>query len=341
MAKITYTDKVSVATGSNEVNEWRDNNANEVKSVVNSNDSVSISTSNTVLFDRIQGYRHGSWVTPITGTIILNTAGSVEGGCAVVVWNGSSSPTFTGGTIQSYSGNITESGTYSIYIHYLNGRFNVNVFNVEGHTEVDLHLFSDDFAGTTINLTKWDDNQIAGVSITQNDGLILTPSGAGDGVLYDSYLIAKNTVTLAAETIVTFDIQSDDDTDTADYHIGLWGGTDATITTDRFGGINTSAVDQQAHLGIKTGETLKYSQTFYSILTTKTIKISIKSDAIRTYIWGGSDWGTATGYTATGFDLDGLSWYPIIASNNKTGKTTAVNIYNFVVTNVDFLTQRP
>jgi len=133
MAKITYTDKVSLASsGSPDINTWRDNDANEVKTVVNTNDTITTSTSNTVAFDRIQGYRHGSWATPLVGTIVLNTSGAVEGGCAVVIWNGSSNPTISGGTVQSLSGEITESGTYSIYFHYINGRFNVNIFNVSG-----------------------------------------------------------------------------------------------------------------------------------------------------------------------------------------------------------------
>ena len=102
-----------------------DNNFSEIG-------TVSISTSNTMLFDKIGGYRHGTWATPLTGALVLDTTGAVEGGCAVAIWNGSSNPTISGGTIESLSGNITTSGTYSIYFHYLNGRFNVNIFNVSG-----------------------------------------------------------------------------------------------------------------------------------------------------------------------------------------------------------------
>ena len=161
MAKITYTDKVSIApSGSPDINTWRDNDANEIKTVVNSNDTVSTSTSNTVLFDRIQGYRHGTWATPIVGTIALNTAGAVEGACAVVIWNGSANPTISGGNVQAISGDITVSGTYSIYFHYINGRINVNIFNVDGQVAPDntppatMEITSVDFSPATMEITS-------------------------------------------------------------------------------------------------------------------------------------------------------------------------------------------
>lgn len=90
------------------------------------------STSNTLSFHNTAGVRHGTFAIPITGNLILNTTGSVEGGTVVIVWSGSSDPSFSSGTVQSYSGGITSAGTYSIYVHYLNGRFNVNIFNVDG-----------------------------------------------------------------------------------------------------------------------------------------------------------------------------------------------------------------
>ena len=211
MAKITYTDKVSLASsGSPDINTWRDNDANEVKTVVNANDTVSTSTSNTVSFDRIQGYRHGSWGVPITGSITLNTSGAVEGGCAVVIWNGSTSPTFIGGTIQSYSGDITESGTYTVYIHYINGRFNVNVFNVEGYIDVGTStvLFKDTFDGLTIDTTtNWTlTNPFpAGAIYSQNNELILQADGSGSAVLGEDNLTGKVAYDIGTTKTLTFE----------------------------------------------------------------------------------------------------------------------------------------
>lgn len=90
------------------------------------------SKSNTLSFHNTAGVRHGTWSIPITGNLVLSSSGLVEGGVVVVIWNGSSNPSITGGTIQSWSGLIDTLGTYSIYIHYINGRFNINIFNVDG-----------------------------------------------------------------------------------------------------------------------------------------------------------------------------------------------------------------
>ena len=101
------------------------------------------STSNTVLFDRIFGYTHGTWDTPITGSITVDLTGAKDGACACVIWSGSSNPTISGvGYVLNKSqGTITEAGTYTIYLHYINptgvsgdGKFNVSFFGVDTAT---------------------------------------------------------------------------------------------------------------------------------------------------------------------------------------------------------------
>lgn len=92
---------------------------------------IETSLSSTMFFHNTAGVRHGTWTTPITGTLTIDPSGAVEGGTVVVIWSGSSNPTIVGGIIQSYGGDITINGIYSIYIHYLNGRYNVNIFNSE------------------------------------------------------------------------------------------------------------------------------------------------------------------------------------------------------------------
>ena len=92
---------------------------------------IEASTSNTITFAKLNNSR-GTWTTPITGAIVIDLTDAVDNAAGVVIWSGSSNPTITGGTIQNTSGVITTAGTYSIYFHYLDGRFNVNIFNVSG-----------------------------------------------------------------------------------------------------------------------------------------------------------------------------------------------------------------
>jgi len=92
--------------------------------------SSGTSSSNTLLFtNAVAGIIHGTWDIPIVGDLTIDLTDSVEGGCVAVIWSGSVNPIITGGTIQSLSGEITEQGIYTIYFHYLRGRFNVNIFN--------------------------------------------------------------------------------------------------------------------------------------------------------------------------------------------------------------------
>lgn len=85
-----------------------------------------------IYFDDTAGYSHADWDTPDTGDITVDLTTAVEGGCAVMVWSGDANPTIHGCVIQSYSGLITVQGIYSIYFHFIKGRMNVNIFNVEG-----------------------------------------------------------------------------------------------------------------------------------------------------------------------------------------------------------------
>lgn len=85
-----------------------------------------------IYMDDTAGYAHADWDNQDTGDITVNLDNAVEGGCAVMIWSGDTNPNIAGCIIQSYSGLITQQGTYSIYFHYLQGRMNVNIFNVEG-----------------------------------------------------------------------------------------------------------------------------------------------------------------------------------------------------------------
>lgn len=95
----------------------------------------SASTSNTIKFDKPEGYIHGTWSAPITGALVIDDTGATEGVLSVIIWQGSSNPAITGGAIEQLSGEITVLDTYSIYISYIDGRFNINIFNVANDTE--------------------------------------------------------------------------------------------------------------------------------------------------------------------------------------------------------------
>lgn len=134
MSKITYENKVGIEPKTIAINQCQDIDLNMIKNVVNDNDTCVVSTTLPMLFDKTSaGRRYGTFDDPITGAIAISQTGIEEGGCAVIIWLGDANPLITGGVIQSMAGDITEEGIYSIYFHHLNGRFNVNIFNVTGN----------------------------------------------------------------------------------------------------------------------------------------------------------------------------------------------------------------
>lgn len=160
MSKITYQNKVGIEPKTVAINQWQDVDANQVKEVVNNNDTCLVSVSFPAIFDKTSsGRRYGSFASPLTGAITLSTSGAQEGGCVVVVWSGASNPLIIGGVVQNISGTITDDGIYSIYFHYLNGRFNVLIFNPQGETppvvipDPPTALQVDSISDTSIDLT--------------------------------------------------------------------------------------------------------------------------------------------------------------------------------------------
>ena len=131
MSKITYPTKYKTVPETVHAEQWWAEDANEVKAIVNENDTVENEQTHIVKFDRIQGREYGSWGLPIQGNIVLDPSNQVNGGCCVVLWRGAVNPTFTGGTINYISGEITADGVYSVYIHYLQGLYNVNIFDAD------------------------------------------------------------------------------------------------------------------------------------------------------------------------------------------------------------------
>lgn len=129
MSRITYENKVGIEPKTIAINQAQDIDFNMIKDVVNENDECSVSELGPILFDKTSaGRRFGSFAKPLIGTIELSTVNSQEGGMAMIVWEGSDTPIFIGGTVITLKGYVIEQGIYSIYIHFLNNGFNVNIF---------------------------------------------------------------------------------------------------------------------------------------------------------------------------------------------------------------------
>ena len=342
MAKITYTDKVALDTpGGNEENQWRDNNANEVKTIVNEN-AESHNIIGTVYLDKTAGNWVNTYSSPTSATIAINATGAINGGCAGVWHNG------TELNLTSIK-NLLITGTYLansinlIWFIYdtVSDIIIVNIqseFILQG-ADSTIFMFEDNFSGITIDLTKWNDNQTANCPISQNNNLTLTPSGSVNETNYISSLVGKETFVLGTEVYVTFDIQHSDQNNSTNWEVGITKDVDSTDTTNRLVIANSGTAGAITQLAIKSGESIKVTAPLVDISTTKTIKLSMTGDGLKTELWSGS-WSVVA-LISSSWDLDGEVWRAVIANTDTVGITDALIIDNFIVTDTDFLTQRP
>lgn len=333
MTKITYGTKTAIVPQVSHATQLWAEDVNEIKTVVNANDTVDTSASATVLFDEITGYRHGTWVIPITGDITLDETGAVEGGVAVVIWRGASNPTFLSGTVQSESGIITEDGVYSIYIHYLNGRFNVNIFNVEDPGQVAF-LFSDTFDGSTIDTAKWAEVENT-LALTQNNELI----GIADttaGSTYDSSLTGQSSIALTSIAAISFDLDAVP-SQLGLYSIGITKDSDQTNNVDRIAILRSTSSGNVILQMRESSVNTKSETVSLDISTAKTFKITITGSTVKWWYWNTS-WtqlGTSGTHTSTG------NWFPGIAGNSNSGESLTIHVDNYYITDADFSTQYP
>lgn len=336
MTKITYGDKTPVVPQVSHSTQWWAEDINETKSVVNANDTVDTDATATVLFDQVTGYRHGTWGTPITGDITLDETGAVEGGVAVVIWRGSSNPTYLGGgTIQSEAGVITIDGKYSIYIHYINGRFNINIFNVTEPGAVA--LFEDDFTGSTIDTAKWDVTipTPANYTITQSEILILTPQANINGTVLENNVRGDDAITLSDIEAVSFDIVNTDQTNNY-YQVGLTKDATPSSNIDKIV-VNRTITAGNTQIVVRdTSVNTLQTDVVLDLSTIKTFKITNLAGTIEFWYWNGS-WITmgSVAHTLVG------NWYPVIGGRDDTSASGDVRIDNFYVSDTDFSTQRP
>lgn len=91
------------------------------------NDITAASAAGSVRLNKPGGNIYGDWGTPVTGNITIDTTGWVNGGTSVVIWSGSSTPTISGATVVAQYGEITEAGTYAIYMMRVNNGVVINI----------------------------------------------------------------------------------------------------------------------------------------------------------------------------------------------------------------------
>lgn len=334
MTKITYGTKTAVEPQVAHATQWWADDANEVKTTVNENDTVDTSTSATVLFDQVTGCRHGTWANPITGDITLDETGVVEGGCAVVIWRGATNPIFIGGTIQSTSGVITVDGIYSVYLMYINGRFNVNIFNVANPGAV--FIFSDLFTGGTIDTAKWTIvNPASEVVFSQNNELIETTDGtATSGVLAD-YLYSA-AFTLPTEAYLSFDILMNNQA----YKWGVGFIKQADPSADRIVFQDNAQATILGTYMYENSVNIDSATDFTSgdKTVSQSYRIKVTASAVVMQKWNGSAW--ATGKTVNTAVFTGV-WNIAIFGRSLSGTVGDVRIDNIYMTDTTFSTKYP
>lgn len=102
--------------------------SNLIDSFHHKEDASEQSSSNTLFFhNAFAGVTHGTWVSPITGPLVIDQTNAVDGGVVAIIWQGDSNPSFSGGLINTIVGNISQLGIHTIYIHRINGRYNINI----------------------------------------------------------------------------------------------------------------------------------------------------------------------------------------------------------------------
>ena len=90
-----------------------------------------VRTGNVLRFDNNLGARYGSFDSPISGGLEIDTTGAKEFGLVAVVWSGGSDPLITGHDQINVSGRIDSPGTHTVYLHWIDGQVNVSFFTPE------------------------------------------------------------------------------------------------------------------------------------------------------------------------------------------------------------------
>jgi len=136
MGQITYTDKEEIIAKGTHINQWWDDDANEVKAAVNDNDTritnveKSKDTTGTATFTTIAGTWVNTPTVPAT-SITVSATGAVNGGVAAVYYKGAvlTSGSITGGTVVLFSGTNTLDELCIVFIIYdkINNVYSVNI----------------------------------------------------------------------------------------------------------------------------------------------------------------------------------------------------------------------
>jgi hypothetical protein len=136
MAQITYTDKEEIIAKGVHINQWWDDDANEVKAAVNDNDTriTSVEKSSTATGTATFTTIAGTWInTPSSpaSSIVVSSAGAVNGGIAAVYYSGAvlTAGSISGGSVVLFSGTNVLNELCLVFIIYdkTNNVYSVNI----------------------------------------------------------------------------------------------------------------------------------------------------------------------------------------------------------------------
>lgn len=197
-------------------------------------------------------------------------------------------------------------------------------------------LFSDDFAGTVIDVSKWTvSTPDPNASITQNEVLTLSVNGTATGNPKENNVNAA-ALPASTEKYVTMDYANAAQAGAGSIWFGIHGDADPTVNSNQIGVLLINAT--QISISVKQGGASVNQYVTLDVSTAKTLKIKITATTIDFYYWNGSSWAQL----GTQFAFAGFATYrPGITIRDTLGAPETYTIDNFVVTDIDFSTQRP
>ena len=346
MAKITYTDKVALTSPpGNEENQWRDNNANEVKTIVNEN-AESHNITGTVYLDKTAGNWVNTYSSPTSATIPINLTEAVNGGCAGV-WHNAATLELSSVKSILISGNYLANEINLIWFIWdsVSDKVIVNIQNefiLQSGAASNI-LFEDNFSGTSIDSGKWDvqQNDGANVVFTQNNSLIITRLGNSIGDKLANGIVAQTGLTLDLSTkplVITYDLQTDTNQHETPFTVGIKKIQTVTNDDDYIANTARGVADTFSHRVRQATVNELLSNTTYDISVRTSLKIVLTiADQVLFYYWSGAWVQFPTGAVGS-VTVSGV-WFPVIGAGDQISSITT--IWSYKILNEDFLTQYP
>ena len=199
-------------------------------------------------------------------------------------------------------------------------------------------LLQDDFVGTTIDTAKWNevDSTINGVTISQNNKLIVAMDGSQASGTLDQYIESVSSFNLPF-VVVAFDmILTTANMGDTPYTFGLW---KDNLNTDIVRATRSAGLDLYTNFSsrISSVNSTNPAATF-DFDTKKRIKIKVESGAIDFSYWDELEWVLITTSTQT---FTGIAWKCCFSIGNALGVVSSFEIERYYLTSEDYLTELP